>query len=1355
MKKFYRIVFIYFSITTASLSAFSQECGVVYVTPNGASSGAAGTRANPANLTYGLTLVGGTATRVWLAQGTYNINNEIPLVSNITIEGGFNPATWVKSNVPPTVIHRSSQNLLPPPANATGVFAGFNVSGFRLQDLTLTMDIPNGVAATAYAIYLNGCSNYNIVRCDVTAADGTPGVAGAPGAPGAPGTAGAPGIAGRTEGAPIPGGAGGTGGNNGGNGGTVTGYKNVNGGAAGGGGCGGAGGSGGSGPDCNLGCTFGPPSCGSTTPGQPGQPGGNGTSGTNGATGPAGTITFPGYFVPGGAGTAGTSGTPGCGGGGGGGGGGRQQNGSDDWGGSGGGGGGGGGGGTGGTGGSGGGGSFAVFLYSNGAGGNIVDCRLVAGAGGAGGAGGTGSAGAAGGAGGAGGAAGVCGNGWGGNGGAGGNGGNGGAGGSGATGMSMAISETGGTPVTQSNITSVPGNPPVISVDNHGCTNAEVVFTTPVAGAWNFGSGASPATANSTGPVSVTYGSTGRKTITFGGTAFTDFIDIWQNSAAGSLSHTGNPTVTGCPDVFTETLSGTLYEWDFGATSIPQTDTTTTGQSGQVVFTTTGAKTIYVWVTTACCGRVRDSIVINVQPNTLNISLSASASSICQGTAITYTATPSSYQSYTFLINNTPVQSSASNTFSTSALVPGDSVSVLGFDGICYTNPSATLYPQINPIPAVTLSSSDADDTICSGDLVTFTATPTGYSNYTFYVNTNQQQSSATNTWATSSLAQGDSVYVIVTDNGCTSLPSNAIHTFVKPTPVVTISVPSSTICQGDNVVVTASPTGLDNYDFVLNGTSIQNSNSNTYTSSSFNNNDQIVVTGSLNGCTSQASSTITMTVNPIPVVTLSSSDSNDSICQGESVTFTATPSGYDNYNFQNNGSSVQSGISSTYTTNLLTNGNNITLIATDLGCGSPVSNPISIAVTPAPAVNAGTDMSACVDAGTQTLSGFSPAGGLWTGTGISNPSGDFSPPAAGAGSHFLIYTYIDPISGCTGYDSIVFTVNALPVISLPASVDICEGQSTQLNASGGIAYAWSPATGLDNANVSNPVASPASTTPYTVTVTDNNNCSNTASVTVNVNQNPVADFSASEVCAGLATVFMNNSSPTVGNTYTWDFGDGNNSTSVNPAHVYSLSDSFTVTLIAQLGNCYDTISNIAIVHPKAVAGFTADPLTSYTDNSIPIRFTNTSQSSDSWIWEFGDNTFSTAQSPTHVYQQPGVYTVTLIAENQYGCNDTLTRNDYIRIYQTPKVFVPNVFTPDGNGANDVLNVLTTDVKYFDFKIFNRWGEKVFESTNYLQGWDGTYKGVKSERGVYVYTVKIVFNDDTNRDIKGSVTLLR
>ncbi len=289
--------------------------------------------------------------------------------------------------------------------------------------------------------------------------------------------------------------------------------------------------------------------------------------------------------------------------------------------------------------------------------------------------------------------------------------------------------------------------------------------------------------------------------------------------------------------------------------------------------------------------------------------------------------------------------------------------------------------------------------------------------------------------------------------------------------------------------------------------------------------------------------------------------------------------------------------------------------------------------------------------------------------------------------------------------------------------------------------YAWSPATGLSNTTVASPIASPTQTTLYQVIVTNSNNLAQTAAIDVVVYPNPSASITAvmfarvfllisQRLCAAhrcyLSLVF-----------WRWRYFRY-----PIPVHQYANADSFNVVLVVTLGTCSFADTAPILVYPTPVANFEANSLVGYNDSSSPVTFINQSTNADLWQWNFGDQSAgSTVQSPSHVYAQTGTYSVSLIASNQFGCTDSINKPDYISIYPVPKLYIPNVFSPNGDGVNDILLVETTGVKYFNWMIFDRWGEKVFQSEDINTGWDGTYKGQKAVQAVYVYYLKVIFDD--------------
>ncbi|MCS7085504.1 MAG: hypothetical protein NZ534_05455, partial [Bacteroidia bacterium] len=520
---------------------WAQECGVVYVTPGGASSGTAGTRANPANLVYGMQLAGPQNPYVRMAVGNYTITQPLELKDGVIIEGGFLPGqNWAKTNADSTVITRTSANLEPNPPRLVGM-RGQNISNFRLQDVRLVVQsTPTSVpGASIYGIHLSGCSHYSIVRCRIRTGNATPGINGTDGVDGRHGADGADGGlgCGRCQpGTPpyvIDGGAGG---------------NSWSGGAA-RGGRGGNGGDRGTGTDCNpLSCNVCDPAVMSAPDGQNGQNGAGtspgiggigrpghivcftelqnlanfvngcpsndtaihrgrdgtpGAAGVDGIDGLDGVVSYnaQGFYIPA-DGTDGTDGTNGSGGGGGGGGasvGGVPSLGQtnvpfynidprelNSAGGGGGGGGEGGERGTRGTKGTGGGANFAVFLHNNGPDGVIIDCVLQPGLAGMGGRGGRGGRSGNGGRGGRGGNATLlgdsegtgCNGGAGGNGGNGGRGGRGGNGGNGSDGPRMQVRQD---PAGHQASVFSQYNPLEIpvTVRFNGCANAPVEISTP------------------------------------------------------------------------------------------------------------------------------------------------------------------------------------------------------------------------------------------------------------------------------------------------------------------------------------------------------------------------------------------------------------------------------------------------------------------------------------------------------------------------------------------------------------------------------------------------------------------------------------------------------------------------------------------------------------------------------------------------------------------------------------------------------------------------------------------------------------------------------------------------------------
>lgn len=171
------------------------------------------------------------------------------------------------------------------------------------------------------------------------------------------------------------------------------------------------------------------------------------------------------------------------------------------------------------------------------------------------------------------------------------------------------------------------------------------------------------------------------------------------------------------------------------------------------------------------------------------------------------------------------------------------------------------------------------------------------------------------------------------------------------------------------------------------------------------------------------------------------------------------------------------------------------------------------------------------------------------------------------------------------------------------------------------------------------------------------------------------------------------------------------------------------------------------------IANFNYSPSNNSMDEPV-IFFTSTSQNADSWLWDFDDFDTSTKENPGHNFNNQGNFNITLIAQNAGGCADTIVTQISIAPYDFVKL--PSAFSPNGDGQNETFGILRAgELDVQEFKIFNRWGNLVFETTNQNDTWDGKRKGKDQDIGTYIYFIKGTAKDGQVVEIKGNFTLLR
>ncbi|MCW3078567.1 MAG: hypothetical protein JWO32_3176, partial [Bacteroidetes bacterium] len=335
----------------------------------------------------------------------------------------------------------------------------------------------------------------------------------------------------------------------------------------------------------------------------------------------------------------------------------------------------------------------------------------------------------------------------------------------------------------------------------------------------------------------------------------------------------------------------------------------------------------------------------------------------------------------------------------------------------------------------------------------------------------------------------------------------------------------------------------------------------------------------------------------------------------------------------------------------------------------------------------------------------------------------------------------------------------------------ICKNQFIKLNSAftGGIKpYTLSWSTGASSSNVVfSPLsinASPALSTQYTATLTDKNNCTNTATILINVNQLPVVNFDSDvkNGCQPLQVNFQNLSaaSPSIA-SFLWSFLQGSSSSVVNPNVIFNNPGSYNVTLKATSDSgCVNTLTknNFITVYEKPQADFLYTPLEDANILDPKIDFQNTSTGNYvNSLWSFGDGATSGLTNPSHSYDYVEQFNVRLVVSTVNNCTDTVIK--VVDVKDAPAIYIPNAFTPfNGDGLNDVFTVKGINFYDFKMKIFDRWGEEILETTDNVTGWDGTYKGARCQVGVYIYKVSFRnsngFQNGTPRTITGHVMLM-
>jgi gliding motility-associated-like protein len=602
--------------------------------------------------------------------------------------------------------------------------------------------------------------------------------------------------------------------------------------------------------------------------------------------------------------------------------------------------------------------------------------------------------------------------------------------------------------------------------------------------------------------------------------------------------------------------------------------------------------------------------------------------------------------------------------------------------------------------------------------------------------------------------------------NACGVTIISADSLYIDDTPILTsITTDTSFSCPSTPILISALVTGsIEPYTYVWTDTQ-----GNTYPDTA----DIVVPTTQTDtfyvnatGHCNLITVTDTIIVNVTPLYTLSSTQSDTNNCVGDMVDLRTSPSlpGTYTYSWALNPTTglLSTPNDSTCTATLNSDGTNQIIVTVDNGgINCIVQDTMYVNTNLIPIITAfSSDTTICINGATTLFAnaiGTPPVSLIWDNGLVGNGPHQVNPTFFST----LYTVFAQDANGCVSpTQNIIITLEDSIKIDTMLLTDptICLGTTTTLlvDAHGGgtgLIYTW-----LDGNNT---IIGSTDTGAYTVTpsydgeiftVIVSDSCttpSDTANIITDWSDivSPSYIVNDSVGCFDKIKPFITNTTPNLGSMTNvhWDFGDGNtfdSPFSYQIDHSYDAPGLYDITLTVtdQYGCEWDTImANYQIdAHGYPTADFAWNPNPAdYLNAQITFNNQSTGNVFNEWLFITDAAYTSNAFDPVLQFpqNQPGNYDVTLTVTNKHGCRDSITK--VIVIDDVFLFYIPTAFTPDGDGLNDNFKVVGEglDLTNFKMRIFNKWGELIFESSNPDTGWDGTYKGSLVPDGVYIWKI--------------------
>ncbi|MFK8038194.1 MAG: PKD domain-containing protein [Crocinitomicaceae bacterium] len=402
------------------------------------------------------------------------------------------------------------------------------------------------------------------------------------------------------------------------------------------------------------------------------------------------------------------------------------------------------------------------------------------------------------------------------------------------------------------------------------------------------------------------------------------------------------------------------------------------------------------------------------------------------------------------------------------------------------------------------------------------------------------------------------------------------------------------------------------------------------------------------------------------------------------------------------------------------------------------------------PIINLGNDTILCVNENITWNIYQQNASYLWS---DNSTNADFTASSGG-----LYYVEMIDSNTCKAFDTIQVSETYL-YLDLGSDLLLCDGDSAQLNAYQQINanYHWQ-----NNSNTSSIYVSTSG--DYWVNVTAAH-CQISDTINIDFIELTPSFMSSQSFCEQAPTDFANLSMISSNDSiqsYYWNFGNDDDSEAESPTYQYPLEGIYDVSLtISSYNGCESTLrkKNFVTIYKKPNAQFTTELVD---PNAIESQYLLNSNNTEAtfWTWTVDGEIISNDQNTSHIYEQyaEGYSHISLTVVTDFGCTDSISK--YIELHENTIFYVPNAFTPFNQGSlNNTFKPIFTSgfiEDTYQLLIFNRWGEVLFESLDYENGWDGTYSGQVVPMAAYVWQIR--YQEKSNSQvvtISGTVTIIK